>query len=325
MYISLTPALQTPSITLPYPEGFIDKDCIGERSQKFIFTDDASVKVRENWIEGIGMIQSTYEIKRSIQIDIQCDIPGRYISFITKGKLEFKTSSSKVKIQEGDTYSAYHSHLNTQVSIAGNCSMITFLLTQNFIDKITGNGNFHLNLQQQPDLFRSRVPYIKPISVTGDILNAPHPLYIKRLLLEAKILELITEVHKPATQKDDPGFAFTNTDKARLMEAKKLVEQNIKMPYSLIELSRKTGLNDFKLKKGFKALFGNTVFGYLGELRMDTAYKMLQRGKSVGEVAETVGYKNAHHFTAAFKKRFDLLPSKLDKLILVFISGMLLG
>jgi AraC-like DNA-binding protein len=325
MYITLTPALLTPSITLPYPEGFIDKDCIGERSQKFIFTDDASIKIRENWFEGIGMIQSTYEIKRSMQIDIQCDIPGRYISFITKGKLEFKTSGSKVKIQEGDTYSAYHSHLNTQVSIAGNCSMITFLLTQNFIDKITGNGNLHLNLQEQPDLFRSRALHIKPGTITGDILNTPNPPYIKRLLLEAKILELVTELHKPYQAYDNIALAFTNTDKARLLEAKKLVEQNIKMPYSLIELSRKTGLNDFKLKKGFRALFGNTVFGYLGELRMDTAYKMLQRGKSVGEVAETVGYKNAHHFTAAFKKRFDLLPSKLDKLMLLLLTGMLLG
>jgi AraC-like DNA-binding protein len=325
MYITLTSVLLTPSITLPYPEGFIDKDCIGERSQKFIFTNDTSVKIRENWFEGIGMIQSTYEIKRSTQIDIRCDIPGRYISFITKGKLEFKTSNSKVKIQEGDIYSAYHTHLNTEVSIAGNCSMITFLLTQNFIDKIIGNGNFHLNLQEQPDLFRSRSPHIKLGTITGDILNTPNPPYIKRLLLEAKILELVTELHKPSQAHDNIGFAFNNTDKARLLEAKKLVEQNIKMPYSLIELSRKTGLNDFKLKKGFRALFGNTVFGYLGELRMDTAYKMLQRGKSVGEVAETVGYKNAHHFTAAFKKRFDLLPSKLDKLMLLLLTGMLLG
>lgn len=325
MYITLTPASQTPSIKLQYPEGFIDPNCIGERIQKFNLAADGSFKVCEYWFEGIGIVQSVFEIKKSMQIKIQSDIPGRFVSFIVKGKLEFKTDNTKVKIQEGDVYSAYYADLTAEVSIGGNCSITTILLTQTFIDKITGNGNFHLNLKEQPDLFRSRVPHIKPGAATGDILNSLHPPYIKRLLLEAKILELITELHKPISPDNEAGLAFTNADKARLAEAKKLVEQNLRSPYSLTELSRKTGLNDFKLKKGFKALFGNTVFGYLGELRMDLAYKLLQDGRSVGEVAETVGYKNAHHFTAAFKKRFDLLPSKLDKLMLLLLTGVFLG
>lgn len=323
MYITLTPASQTPAIKLLYPENFVDQNYIGERSQKINLTEDTSVTFNENWFEGIGIIQSMYEIRKATQINIECDIPARFISFIVKGKLEFKTANAKVKLQDGNAYSAYYDSLTTEAFIAGSCSIITIILAQTFIDKITGDVNFHLNLKEQPDLFRNHVPKIKPSAVIGDILNSAHLPYIKRLLLEAKILALITELHTAPKPYNETALTFTNADKARLAEAKKLVEQNIRTPYSLIELSRKTGLNDFKLKKGFKALFGDTVFGYLGELRMDLACKLLKDGRSVGEVAETVGYKNAHHFTAAFKKRFDRLPSKLDKLLLILISGML--
>lgn len=137
-------------------------------------------------------------------------------------------------------------------------------------------------------------------------------------MLEAGIVELLVKQHQPVKTKMLP--VFREADKARLLEAKNIVEQNLKHPCSLIELSRKTGLNDFKLKRGFKALFGNTVFGYLAGLRMNLAYKLLREGNSVNEVAEAVGYKNAHHFTAAFKKHFDMLPSKVSKLMLILMG-----
>jgi AraC-like DNA-binding protein len=152
-------------------------------------------------------------------------------------------------------------------------------------------------------------------TLINDILNAEQSAYIKRIFLEAKILELLSLQLEQLENRQTAPENFNHQDKARLLEAKNLVENNIKKPCSLIELSRKTGLNDFKLKKGFKALFGHTVFGYLGELRMNMAHKLLQEGQSVSIVAETVGYKNAHHFTAAFKKRFSMLPSQINRLL----------
>lgn len=47
---------------------------------------------------------------------------------------------------------------------------------------------------------------------------------------------------------------------------------------TLIELSRLIGLNDYKLKKGFKEMFGTTVFGYLREKRLEKAFHLLQEG-----------------------------------------------
>jgi AraC-like DNA-binding protein len=57
---------------------------------------------------------------------------------------------------------------------------------------------------------------------------------------------------------------------------------------------------------------------------MDKAKLLLKEGKPVREVAFEVGYKNAHHFTTAFKKKFGYLPSKINKLLglLVFMLSL---
>ena len=72
------------------------------------------------------------------------------------------------------------------------------------------------------------------------------------------------------------------------------------------------GTNQQTLKKGFKELFGTTIWGYYNNLRMETAKDLLiNQEKSIAEVADNIGYKNPQHFTVAFKKKYGILPSIL--------------
>jgi AraC-like DNA-binding protein len=83
-------------------------------------------------------------------------------------------------------------------------------------------------------------------------------------------------------------------------------------PPGLPELARSVGLNEFKLKVGFRVLFGASVFGYLRTQRMDRARRLLaHRELSVTEVAAHVGYQNPSKFAAAFRKHFGFPPSAL--------------
>jgi AraC-like DNA-binding protein len=139
---------------------------------------------------------------------------------------------------------------------------------------------------------------------------------IKRILLEAKVLELLSSQLEQLEQAyhQSSGSSFLKAhDIDKIFSAKSIIEQNIQTPCSLIELSRKVGLNDFKLKKGFKEILGTTVFSYLSDFRMERAKVLLEQKKSVSEVAYEVGYKNPHHFTVAFKKKFGFLPSGINK------------
>jgi AraC-like DNA-binding protein len=80
----------------------------------------------------------------------------------------------------------------------------------------------------------------------------------------------------------------------------------------LRELSRLVGLNQFKLKKGFKALFGCSVFGHLHARRMEEAKRLLlERNTPIGEVARYCGYQYVQHFSTAFRKKYGVTPGSL--------------
>lgn len=147
-------------------------------------------------------------------------------------------------------------------------------------------------------------------SMSFDINNS-----VTVLQLEAGLYKLSVQQKRSGISdtKNQPLSYLKGHDIEKIYFAKKILEQNIQTPCSLIELSRKVGLNDFKLKKGFKELLGTTVFGYLLTLRMAHAKLLLEQKRSVSEVAHEVGYKNPHHFTAAFKKRYALLPRDINR------------
>lgn len=98
----------------------------------------------------------------------------------------------------------------------------------------------------------------------------------------------------------------------RLHQAKEILLQDIENPPSLLELAHKVGLNDYKLKSGFRQVFGTTVFGYLHQQRMQQAHHLLQVNElNVTEVANLVGYTSLSAFSTAFKKFYGISPSHL--------------
>ena len=100
-----------------------------------------------------------------------------------------------------------------------------------------------------------------------------------------------------------------NVRKIRL--AKEIILKNMSEPPSLQELSEKIGLSLNKLKEGFKQLYGDTVFGYLLDHKMEEARRMLaSTNYNVNEVGLRIGYSTSSHFIAAFKKKYGTTPKK---------------
>ncbi|GAB4341955.1 MAG: hypothetical protein OHK0047_33800 [Leptolyngbyaceae cyanobacterium] len=101
-----------------------------------------------------------------------------------------------------------------------------------------------------------------------------------------------------------------SSDLERLYQAQAILRQDLENPPSLLELAKQVGLNDYKLKSGFRQIFGTTVFGYLHQQRMQRAYELLTSSDlKVTEVASQVGYTSLSAFSTAFKKSFGISPS----------------
>ncbi|MEM6502029.1 MAG: AraC family transcriptional regulator [Cyanobacteria bacterium P01_C01_bin.89] len=150
------------------------------------------------------------------------------------------------------------------------------------------------------------------LTVLQQIMTCPHEGQLKLLYMESKALELI--VMKLAQVQESasiPQFKYQikADDIERLHRAREILIQNLAHPPSLKALAQQTEMNDFKLKRGFRQMFGTTVFGYLHQCRMEKAQMILERGNySVAQVAQKVGYASPSQFSAAFKRRFGVTP-----------------
>ncbi|MNI64355.1 Regulatory protein PchR [compost metagenome] len=70
-------------------------------------------------------------------------------------------------------------------------------------------------------------------------------------------------------------------------------------------------LNDYKLKVGFKDMYGSTVFGYLRDQRLEKAFLLLQQGNmNVNETSCAVGYSNSSYFAEAFRDKYGVNPGE---------------
>jgi AraC-like DNA-binding protein len=94
--------------------------------------------------------------------------------------------------------------------------------------------------------------------------------------------------------------------------AREILLHDLQHPPSMTLLARQSGLNTFKLKAGFKQVYGNSVFGYLKDYRLGQAKAMIREGgKTVTAVAYETGYSTLQHFSNEFKKKFGMSPKEV--------------
>jgi AraC family transcriptional regulator len=107
-------------------------------------------------------------------------------------------------------------------------------------------------------------------------------------------------------------FLSNEADRERVTKAREILIQHIGEPITIKELSRKVAMNECYLKKGFKEMFGTTIFDFYQSQRMEHArYLLYEKGLSVTDVSLMLGYSSISHFSTAFKKHTGLKPCEL--------------
>ncbi|WP_416439291.1 helix-turn-helix domain-containing protein [Phnomibacter sp. MR] len=97
-----------------------------------------------------------------------------------------------------------------------------------------------------------------------------------------------------------------------ISQAREILLQHIGDPITIKELARKVATNECYLKKGFKEMFGTTIFDFYQSQRMEHAkYLLYDKGLSVTDVSALLGYSSISHFSTAFKKHTGIKPCDL--------------
>ncbi|QOR74992.1 MAG: helix-turn-helix transcriptional regulator [Thermoflavifilum sp.] len=238
-------------------------------------------------------------------IELKYCIPGRrYCAFAgCKGSLCVSPH------QEED---CLHSHSTAEmISIAFSSSFFRWLeLKESWVN------------MEQPSTAPKALIW-KPVQVTARIsgllhhlLHHPYEGLDERLYLQSKALELLVfsreQIHQVAPRKPRSRFLTHPEDRQKIYQARDMMLQHLDEPLTIRELSRKVAMNECYLKKGFKEIFGTTIYDYFQRERMEKARQLLyEQGLSVSEVASRMGYSSISHFSTAFKKYTGLKPCEL--------------
>ncbi|NRF39670.1 AraC family transcriptional regulator [Pedobacter foliorum] len=263
-------------------------------------------------------------------------LPTFQMIFVLRGKLVFSN------IDEFTTYGQIESQQHnlfcippkvSRILADANDEVICINFSTSFLDRYLPN-NHPAYQKLTSGLITEEISrlsllnmYITPeiSAILQRLENSPFKGFCDQLLLESKVIELlalqIAQFEQPQTAVQP--LQLKEEELERMNEAREILLNHTGEKLSLRTLAHMVGTNEFNLKRNFKIAFGETVFGYLNQYKMEQAKTMLiEKDITIAELSLKMGYKHATHFTSAFKKYFGYLPNKIKSfklsLLIVF-------
>ena len=269
-------------------------------------------------------------------------ISHNVVDYSSKGKQTAQDDSEYVRLHFGlqGSYDFRYKQLNSSFSLTGHHNNIMYTngfeieventserietfginFTRDSFIEIGQNGNeplkrFTEKVINKKDSILSPVwktSNFKIQQVIQDVINCSYKNELKDLFLLSKSIELMVLQAELYEEQTINQFVKSEADKKKLIQAKELLQLRIDNPPTIIELAKLVALNEYKLKRGFKELFGTTVFGFIHQSRMSMAKRLLLGTEhSAKDIAYQTGYSSPQHFSKAFKKQFGVTPKSI--------------
>lgn len=323
-------------------DDFAELNFVREYAEGFHVDDSSQIREAVSEMDYLGMRMHTRRIfcpgiiismingslENNLVHILQSDFPYLQMHFElnTTGCLYYPQAKSEVatEIYGGSHSLLFYPALNGKLNYLKkpDSNSVEIELSVEFLRKVFNNDlevlrEFGSNIEKNhPAIMGNKSFPITPAmkQVLAQIRDCEFAGTLKRLFIEAKVIELLTlQIGQIASlQESYKGLKQVDIDK--LNEVRSLLAENIYSPYSIEELSKTAGINRTKLQEGFKELFGTTIFRFITDMRLDEARQQIQDKSlklTISEIAAMTGYKNPQHFTAAFKRRFGFLPKDL--------------
>ncbi|MEC0106738.1 AraC family transcriptional regulator [Paenibacillus taichungensis] len=229
----------------------------------------------------------------------------------------FKGNRYSTQVQSGNIYSMEDSEIHLFKRAKQRHQFLEIRFSPEQVLHYFENAEDYRSVEKWLKSQRGQISPLKN-SVTlkravNEMLQSSYLGALKRLHLECKIMEIVLLVLEKYTCEHRSNVAsyIKKPDVERLYATKQIIQDRLENPLSLKELARATELNEFKLKKGFKALFGMTVFEYIRDQRLEKGLFLMQYEQlNIGEAAAAVGYSNPSNFSAAFYKKYGCKPGR---------------
>ncbi len=168
-------------------------------------------------------------------------------------------------------------------------------------------------------IYNRQMPFsVEALHIAEQLLASPYRGARQMLYLEGKCTEILCaciEMWLAHASADHPGETLSARDLRLIEQARAMIVDDLRLAPTIPALARAVGTNASKLKRGFKFLYGMTIFEYGHRCRMSHALRLLVGERQpVGQVALAVGYQHQTSFTAAFRDYFGFAPKDARRL-----------
>jgi two-component system response regulator YesN len=104
---------------------------------------------------------------------------------------------------------------------------------------------------------------------------------------------------------------FSQEIQNSIVKAMSLVQQNIGEPISSSEIAARVNMSGSYFSQCFKQYVGQTYTDYVRDIRLERAKDYLRStNKTIGWVAEQIGYNDEKYFSRLFREHVGVLPSE---------------
>lgn len=270
-----------------------------------------------------GFLVLTYKNDESVSQSIVKEINSNYIQFhfCVKGccKFIFNEGRYTLNILEENSLLLYNPQrdLPINLQIDPNSWIVSILISikkfHGLFSNEAGYISFLSDDNKDKKYYKDGVISPSMAIVLNQVINYNLNQSIKNLYFKGKAYELLSLYFNRSEDADieQCPFLVDETNVIKIRKAKDIIINRMAEPPSLQELADEIGLNLKKLKEGFKQIYGDSVFSFLFDYKMEVARKLLEAGNdNVNEVGLKVGYSTSSHFIAAFKKKYGTTPKK---------------
>jgi AraC family transcriptional regulator len=200
---------------------------------------------------------------------------------------------------------------------------LSFVFSSSLLEQFIGTRNSSASLSEGVLSFHHQDSFSKIFSICNrtkmvleGLLNHNYAGNLANIFVNAQTQMLLLYSLDCLEEKEidttTNKFLANEADREKILKAREVLLQHIGEPITIKALSRKVAMNECYLKKGFKEMFGTTIFDFYQSQRMEHAkYLLYEKGLNVTEVSVLLGYSSISHFSTAFKKHTGLKPCEL--------------
>ncbi len=304
------------------PEGYTGK--LLPQSNPHSLTDNTgTIIIQELFAAGYSIRHQFYRFLRKVILQGKCLDAGLYVRVMLQGSFCYRLKGfGKVRLkeksfavlysQQGECLSYYDRNRDYEIVDFYFSERILLPLLElypgaNMLLAGKGTDPFHLHI---------------PGNTAGqDLLGLINNLFISpfggttaEFYTDETISVILSLIVQQICKQSGPALKYSEKDIQALYRVKEMIETNFKKHISIPHLAKQVGLNEYKLKNGFRHFFKMGLFDCLLMARMNRARELLlQTDEPIKNISLDVGYSRLPSFVTAFRKCYGQPPGRMRR------------